>query len=107
MGIFYDRNTNFLIGSADFSPFKTKHPSQTAMKKELDSMILSASGWRKVFTASGDEEDAQSSIGPENAALSVYIAQSFSQYIQQPQESNILLLLLVLMRGQPVRKLQK
>lgn len=83
MGIFYDRNTNFLIGSADFSPFKTKHPSQTAMKKELDSMILSASGWRKVFTASGDEEDTQASIGPENAALSVYIAQSFSHYIQK------------------------
>lgn len=83
MGIFYDKHTNFPIGSADFSPFKTNRPSQDAMKKELDSMILSASGWRKIFTASGDEEDAQSSIGPENAALSVYIAQSFSQYIQQ------------------------
>lgn len=83
MSTFFDKTSGLLIGTSDFSPFTSLLPSQTVFQKELDSMILSASGWRKIYTISGEEEDTQSAIGPENAALSVYIAQSFSQYIKE------------------------
>ena len=44
-------------------------------------MILSASGWRKIFVQSGDGEDKGSAIGSTNEALCALIAESFAQYI--------------------------
>lgn len=46
-------------------------------------MILSASGWRKVFAESGNEEDSTSEIGSENEALCVLIAENFAQFIKK------------------------
>ncbi len=46
-------------------------------------MILSASGWRKVFAESGDEEDSNPSIGEENKILSALIGESFAEYIKE------------------------
>ena len=44
-------------------------------------MILSASGWRKVFAQSGNEQDFSREIGDENYALSVLAAQAFAEYL--------------------------
>ncbi|MGP1459445.1 MAG: phosphoglucomutase [Treponema sp.] len=44
-------------------------------------MILSASGWRKVFAADGDEESRAANIGHENTLLSALIAESFAEYM--------------------------
>lgn len=44
-------------------------------------MILSASGWRKVFAESGDGEDKSPEIGQTNTALSALIAETFAEYI--------------------------
>lgn len=44
-------------------------------------MILSASGWRKVFAKSGDEQDDTNEIGSENTALAVIAADVFFDYI--------------------------
>lgn len=44
-------------------------------------MILSASGWRKVFAESGDGEDKSPDIGQTNKALSALIAETFADYI--------------------------
>ena len=44
-------------------------------------MILSASGWRKVFTESGKEEDFTRSIGKPNTLISVLIGETFSEYL--------------------------
>ena len=44
-------------------------------------MILSASGWRKVFAESGNEEDHGSSIGAENRALAALAAHTFAKYL--------------------------
>lgn len=44
-------------------------------------MILSASGWRKIFAESGNSEDTTPLIGNENTALSALIAEAFAQYI--------------------------
>lgn len=46
-------------------------------------MILSASGWRKVFAESGDENDCTTEIGNENRLLASMAAESFAEYILQ------------------------
>lgn len=44
-------------------------------------MITSASGWRKVFVVSGDEEDNFPDIGTDNIIISALAADSFADYI--------------------------
>lgn len=44
-------------------------------------MILSASGWRKVFAADGNEESLSGDIGSENKILCALIAESFAEYM--------------------------
>ena len=43
-------------------------------------MILSASGWRKVFAVSGDEQDKTPEISSSDTALSVIAAETFFDY---------------------------
>ena len=45
-------------------------------------MILSASGWRKVFAESGIESDTTAKIGSDNKALSFLAAKSFLEWLQ-------------------------
>lgn len=53
-------------------------------------MILSASGWRKVFAISGNEQDRTAMIGETNIALSIYAAQVFADYLKRKKtDSNI------------------
>ena len=52
-------------------------------------MILSASGWRKVFAQSGNEQDKSAEIGKENRALSVFAAAVFAEYIKETSENEI------------------
>ena len=60
----------------------------------ITNMILSASGWRKVFAESGNEQDTSSSIGQENKAISVFAAEVFANYIKNTsaKESPIVIL---------------
>ncbi|MCR5762102.1 MAG: phosphoglucomutase [Treponema sp.] len=44
-------------------------------------MILSASGWRKVFTQSKDGEDSSPEIGKENELICALIGETFAQYV--------------------------
>ena len=46
-------------------------------------MILSASGWRKVFAVSGEETDTTTEIGIENTCISVLSALVFSDYVKK------------------------
>ncbi|MCI5523396.1 MAG: phosphoglucomutase [Spirochaetia bacterium] len=45
-------------------------------------MILSASGWRKVFAVSGNQNDADFEIGKNNTALCVLAAEAFALYVK-------------------------
>ena len=45
-------------------------------------MILSASGWRKVFAIGGQEQDKTSMIGEDNIAISIYAAKVFADYVK-------------------------
>ena len=44
-------------------------------------MITSASGWRKVFAVSGDEEDTTTEISADDTVLAALAADTFAQYI--------------------------
>lgn len=46
-------------------------------------MILSASGWRKIFAISGDEQDKTAMIGENNIAISIYSAAVFADYLKK------------------------
>ena len=46
-------------------------------------MILSASGWRKIFAVSGNEQDKNPQISEENKAISVIAANVFFDYIKE------------------------
>lgn len=52
-----------------------------AEKRLEHKMILSASGWRKVFAKSGNEQDTSREIGEENYALSLLAADAFAEYL--------------------------
>lgn len=44
-------------------------------------MILSASGWRKIFAESGESESRSAAIGEANSFLSILIAETFAEYM--------------------------
>jgi len=46
-----------------------------------DGLILSASGWRKVFTISGKEDDDYPKIGSANTVLVMLAAETFAEYV--------------------------
>jgi phosphoglucomutase len=56
-------------------------PSQVELKAALNGMILSSSGWRKIFALSGDEEDQGAEISPEDSLLSLGIGLVFGRYL--------------------------
>lgn len=53
------------------------------MKILNPNMILSASGWRKIFAVSGEETDTTTEIGMENTCISVLSALVFSDYVKK------------------------
>lgn len=55
-------------------------------------MITSASGWRKVFAVSGNEEDTNGEIGDENRAIAALAAESFAEYIVEKVKSPLIVL---------------
>lgn len=83
--VMYDAQTGFQLGDPQVVPLseQSQLPTMADLQKEFSAMILSASGWRKVFALSGDEEDATAEIGAANGVLSALIAQVFADYIIQ------------------------
>ena len=83
--VMYDAQTGFQLGDPQVTPLseQSQLPTMAELQKEFSAMILSASGWRKVFALSGNEEDATTEIGAANGVLSALIAQVFADYIIQ------------------------
>ncbi len=83
--VMYDAQTGFQLGNPQVIPLseQSQLPTMAELQKEFSEMILSASGWRKVFALSGDEEDTTTEIGAANGVLSALIAQVFADYIIQ------------------------
>lgn len=61
-------------------------PSRADVQMKFKSLILSASGWRAIFTESGDEEDRSGTIGDANTVLAVFMADTFASYLADNPE---------------------
>ncbi|MCH3908669.1 MAG: phosphoglucomutase [Sphaerochaeta sp.] len=70
----YDDRTGHPIADNEIDPFSGKLPTEEAVSTALSQMILSASGWRKVFAQSGDGEDDTPLISHADAVLAAYAA---------------------------------
>ncbi|MFA6845200.1 MAG: phosphoglucomutase [Sphaerochaetaceae bacterium] len=81
--LIYDSRTRLPIADNEIDPFAGQMPTVTEIQKSLDSMILSASGWRKVFAISKDEEDFTPVIAQSDAILIAYAALILSSYIKE------------------------
>lgn len=60
----------------------TGYPDKSEIKSALDSFILSASGWRKVFAKDGGEESPSTEISREDAVLAALAAETFAGFIK-------------------------
>ena len=56
-------------------------PSAAEVRQAQQAMIMSASGWRKVFAGSGNEEDASGDIRPADIVLTGIIALGLSDFL--------------------------
>lgn len=63
------------------NPLENIDISMSDVKEALKPMILSASGWRKVFAVSNSESDVTAEIGDANAILTALMADTFADYI--------------------------
>ena len=62
--------------------FSSALPSFDDVQQALKATILSASGWRRVFAESKDQQDKTPNIGAVNAVLAALMAKAFSEFIK-------------------------
>jgi phosphoglucomutase len=74
--------TGFPVGDPDASFFSPdERPSFASIRERAKSLILSASGWRKVFASDGDENSLSPAVSREDLALAALIASAFADYL--------------------------
>ena len=56
--------------------------SGSGVRQALDTMILSASGWRGIFAADGAEHSASSEISPAHTAIAAAAGHCFAEFVQ-------------------------
>lgn len=75
-------HTGFPLGDPASPPLQgVPCPSPGEVTRRLESFILSASGWRKVFAASGDEEDDTGLVDPLDLILTGLAARTFAVFL--------------------------
>lgn len=78
---FIDKMTKLGIADSQSNPIEGELPSLKEIKDSFHSMILSASGWRKIFAQSNDPEDSTEGITKADCYLSAMIALSLATYL--------------------------
>jgi phosphoglucomutase len=76
-----DKNTGFLLGDPERKPFDGFEISRKDLDKALSEMILSASGWRKVFAADGNEESRGEELTPPDRLLAAAMAEAYTDFL--------------------------
>ncbi|MCK5674535.1 MAG: phosphoglucomutase, partial [Spirochaetales bacterium] len=78
----FDEATGFLIADPDTDYFKTL-PNYTSLIEAAKPMILSASGWRKIFAVNGKEESITEHISSEDYIIAAIMALSFTEFLKK------------------------
>ncbi|MCF7946201.1 MAG: hypothetical protein K9L24_05055 [Spirochaetia bacterium] len=64
-------------------------PAHEEVVKSFNSMILSSSGWRKVFAAEGGEESKTADITPADSIISAAAALTFLEFISEAADKGL------------------
>ncbi len=72
-------------------PFEGYTFDRGAFDEALRPLILSASGWRKVFAPRGEQEGRGEKISPEDALLGAAMAEVFADFLEERGKSRLLL----------------
>lgn len=81
MAIWHDTKTSLYIGNTDEIPLSLASPSQIDIDKAFSTLILSASGWRKIFALSGDEEDTARALSLADTVIVAHMANVFADFL--------------------------
>jgi phosphoglucomutase len=82
--LIYSDQSGLVVGDTRRIPsIITGIPDLAEIRAAKDSMIISASGWRKVFAASGDEEDVSEDVSPRDLILAGIAGLSFGDFLLQ------------------------
>ncbi len=81
MAAYFDNETSLCIGDTDETPLSNNLPSPQSVTASFSPLILSASGWRKVFAVSVDEEDFSPAIGEANEVIAAHIADVYADFL--------------------------
>lgn len=82
--LIYDHLSRLTIADDQINILNFPQPSVEEVQEALSTMILSASGWRKVFAIDKDEESATRSISYANATLSAFVALALARHLGSP-----------------------
>ncbi len=92
-----DSVSNLIMGDPAALPrLLGEKPDSKALQRAFDSMILSASGWRKVFVAGGDEENQSPEVEAADLMIAGMVAHSLADFLvpaleKAPQEITVAL----------------
>jgi len=75
--LYMHNQTGFPIADPDKDPLAGALPPHLEIENAYRSMIISASGWRKVFAPSGNEEDASEHLSRPDAFLIAIATEAF------------------------------
>lgn len=75
------------IADDSHDPLDVQRPSADQLSQAFDSMIISASGWRKIFAESGDEEDPTEEVSSIDRFLAALIVLSFSRHLAKERQT--------------------
>lgn len=75
-------STGFLVGDPNISPLRDDVlPTDAQTRRALDDLIVSPSGWRKVFAASGREDSREETVGAADIVLAAVAAETFARAV--------------------------
>ncbi len=80
--------TGFTLGDPEKNPFPQRvKGAGLELQAAFDQFILSASGWRKIFTLDGDPESVSPDTSPEDIVLTGAAASIFAEFVKSSSET--------------------
>ncbi|HTX72230.1 MAG TPA: phosphatidylglycerol lysyltransferase [Rectinemataceae bacterium] len=79
--------TGFAVGDPDRSPLsRPSLPAADRVREASASLILSASGWRKIFAQGGEEDSPTERVSPEDLVLAGAAAIAFAGFLEKRRQ---------------------
>ncbi len=75
-------STGFFVGDPEIAQLRGPElPSDEELRRALEELIVSASGWRKVFAASGRAESREESVRTADLVIAAAAAEAFARLV--------------------------